>query len=187
MAEPRFPRFAALRRRRGLDDGGGGHCSAAVLRTTPHPFPAHPPWHPPSHPSSLFPYSPLLPSAPNATAAGAAAASQPGLDGPVRAGPGRAGPGWIFCTNCNVVARAAALPGGVAACAAGRRASTAALACAVPRARRSRTRAAGGARGGRSAKLIKVYTWFTHWCAGAKKGFLTVYLQFTNNGERFAL
>ena len=67
------------------------------------------------------------------------------------------------------------------------RASTAALACAVPRARRSRTRAAGGARGRRSAKLIKVYTWFAHWCAGAQKSFLTIHLQFANNGERFAL
>jgi hypothetical protein len=70
------------------------------------------------------------------------------------------------------------LPGGVAA---------AALSCALPRARRSRTRAAGGARGRRSTKLIKVYTWFAHWCARARKELLTVQIQFANNGEKFAL
>jgi hypothetical protein len=47
--------------------------------------------------------------------------------------------------------------------------------------------AAGGARGCRSTKLIKVYTWFAHWCAGARKGFLTVHIQFANNGEKFTL
>jgi hypothetical protein len=61
------------------------------------------------------------------------------------------------------------------------------LCCALPRARRSRTRAAGGARGRGSAKLIKVYIWFAHWCAGARKGLLTVHIQFANNGEKFAL
>ena len=95
-----------------------------------------------------------------------------------RAGPGRAGLDFLHSLQRrrSCIARRRR-----------RRASTVALACAVPRARRSRTRAAGGARGRRSAKLIKVYTWFAHWCAGARKGLLTVHIQFANNGEKFTL
>ena len=162
-----------------------------AVDTAPRPFFALPPTPSPPIPLGIPPLTPLLssptapsfhplPSPPPPARRRRRSRASTDRDGPGRAGAAR--PTWISCTNCNVVA--AALPGGVAA---GRRASTAALACAVPRARRSRTRAAGGARGGRSAKLIKVYTWFTHWFAGAKKGFLTVYLQFTNNGKRFAL
>jgi hypothetical protein len=47
--------------------------------------------------------------------------------------------------------------------------------------------AARAARGRRSAKLIKVYIWFAHWCVGARKGLLTVHIQFANIGEKFAL
>ena len=165
-----------------------------AVDTAPRPFFALPPTPSPPIPLGIPPLTPLLsahaapsfhplPSPPPPARRRRRSRASTDRDGPGRAGAAR--PTWISCTNCNVVA--AALPGGVAAGAAGRRASTAALACAVPRARRSRTRAAGGARGGRSAKLIKVYTRFTRWFAGAKKGFLTVYLQFTNNGERFAL
>ncbi len=42
--------------------------------------------------------------------------------------------------------------------------------------KRNGTRAAGGPRGRRPAKLIKVYTWFAHWCAGSRKSFIKVHL-----------
>ena len=77
------------------------------------PSPTHPPWHPPSHPSSLFPYSPFLPSTPIATGAGAAAASQPGLDGPGRAAPGPPGrPGFsaLIATSSPLHCQAASPP-----------------------------------------------------------------------------
>ncbi len=99
--------------------------------------------------------------------------------GPVQwaggAGPGRPG---ISATLRNVAA--AASPSGVAAVAAA--ASPPGLdcgcACAVPRrARRSGTRSAGGTRGRRGpADLIKVYTWFAHWCAADKQSLLKVQL-----------
>jgi hypothetical protein len=158
------PRFAASRRLRGLDDGGGGHGSAAACRNAPPPRPPHPPF----HPSALISSQPQ-PSTPIAIAFGAAAASQPGLDGPGRAGPDRAG---ISATLRNVAA--AALPSGVAA---GPRLRPCRLCSPSPcRARRSETSAAGGARGRRSAKLIKVYTWFAQSCAGGRKKILKVYL-----------
>ena len=58
-----------------------------------------------------FPYSPLLPSTPIATAAGVAAASQQGLDGPGRAGPGRAGCSALFATSPQLHCQAASPPG----------------------------------------------------------------------------
>jgi hypothetical protein len=49
---------------------------------------------------------------------------------------------------------------------------------------RSGIRAAGGARGRGFAKLIKVYTWFAHWCAGGRKKKERKGLSFISNRQR---
>jgi hypothetical protein len=91
------PHFAASPRGRlrGLDDGGGGHCSAAACRNVPPPSPPRIP------PSPLPPLSshplPTPTLHPHHYSVGAAAMSQPDLDGPGRAVPVRAGPGRNFC------------------------------------------------------------------------------------------
>jgi hypothetical protein len=64
---------------------------------------------------------------------------------------------------------------------------TATAACAVHR--RAVRGGAGPARQAarRAAKLIKVYTWFAHWCAGVEKVFSKFTCQFAFDGEKFTL
>ena len=47
---------------------------------------------------------------------------------------------------------------------------------AVPLRRKRNGTRAGGPRGRRPAKLIKVYTWFAHWYAGSRKSLIKVHL-----------
>jgi hypothetical protein len=170
------PRFTASQRLRGLDDGGGGYGSAAACRNVPSPPSPHPPI--PLPPLSSHPLpTPALHPHRHRRRRGGGVATGPRRARSCLAGLGRAG---ISATLHNVAA--AASPSGVAA---GPRLRPCRLCSPSPcRARRSRTSAAGGASGRRSAKLIKVYTWLAQWCAGGRKKILKVYLSVCQRREK---
>jgi hypothetical protein len=92
------------------------------------------------------------------------------ISGP--AGLGRAGPEFLllYATSPQLHRRAASLP------AASPQGLDCVLACAAPR--RAVRWGADPARAP-PRKLIKVYTWCAHWCAGGRQSFLKIYLSVT--------
>jgi hypothetical protein len=58
---------------------------------------------------------------------------------------------------------------------------------AVPLRRKRNGTRAGGPRGRRPAKPIKVYTWFAHWCAGGRKVCSKFTCQYAKEESKFTL